>query len=112
VEVDENLGANAPGPAVATTDGGIVEAGDDGGTVSDAVGELALRECGVIGAVVVAPPADDALVDDGAPDAVADNTDQIRGVLDGVHAGHSRSSDRSAPGADEGLTGWVVSDSV
>jgi hypothetical protein len=30
VDVDEQLGANAPGPQVATSDGGIIEAGDDG----------------------------------------------------------------------------------
>jgi hypothetical protein len=30
VEVDENLGANAPGPVVATADGGIIDAGDEG----------------------------------------------------------------------------------
>ena len=39
VDVDENLGANAPGPAVATMDGGVIEAGDEG---EDALGaELA-----------------------------------------------------------------------
>lgn len=35
VDVDPNLGANAPGPAVATSDGGIVEAGDDGEVLTD-----------------------------------------------------------------------------
>jgi hypothetical protein len=30
VDVNEQLGANAPGPRVATSDGGIIEAGDDG----------------------------------------------------------------------------------
>lgn len=30
VDVDEQLAANAPGPVVATSDGGIIEAGDEG----------------------------------------------------------------------------------
>jgi hypothetical protein len=30
VDVDATLGANAPGPVVATPDGGIIDAGDDG----------------------------------------------------------------------------------
>lgn len=35
VDVDSALGANAPGPRVATSDGGIIEAGDDGEILDD-----------------------------------------------------------------------------
>ena len=35
VDVDENLGANAHGPHVVASDGGIVEAGDDGEILTD-----------------------------------------------------------------------------
>jgi len=35
VDVDEQLGAHAPGPAVATSDGGIIEAGDDGEVIDE-----------------------------------------------------------------------------
>jgi hypothetical protein len=35
LDVDENLGANAPGPVVATPDGGIIEAGDEGVILED-----------------------------------------------------------------------------
>lgn len=35
VDVDPQLGANAPGPRVATSDGGIVDAGDDGVVLDD-----------------------------------------------------------------------------
>jgi predicted nucleic acid-binding Zn finger protein len=35
VDVDSQLAANAPGPVVATSDGGIIEAGDDGEILND-----------------------------------------------------------------------------
>jgi predicted nucleic acid-binding Zn finger protein len=35
LEVDPQLGANAPGPRVATSDGGIIDAGDDGEIIDD-----------------------------------------------------------------------------
>lgn len=35
LDVDPQLGANAPGPRVATSDGGIVDAGDDGVVLDD-----------------------------------------------------------------------------
>ena len=39
VDVDPQLGANAPGPRVATSDGGIVDAGDDGVVLDDETDE-------------------------------------------------------------------------
>jgi len=45
-DVDPNLGVNAPGPRVATTDGGIVEAGDDGEVLTDDDGRPEDCDCG------------------------------------------------------------------
>ena len=39
VSVDPQLGAFAPGPRVATSDGGIVDAGDDGEVIHDETDE-------------------------------------------------------------------------
>jgi len=46
VDIDPNLGANAPGPAVATSDGGIVEAGDDSEVLTDNDGRPDDCDCG------------------------------------------------------------------
>jgi hypothetical protein len=35
VNVDEQFAANAPGPVIATSDGGIIDAGDDGEVIDD-----------------------------------------------------------------------------
>jgi len=45
VDIDATLGANAPGPVVATSDGGIIDAGDEGEILDEESGDGRPEDC-------------------------------------------------------------------